>query len=80
MSENDIQSSLDRLKGIEVSHLTDEEKELLKFEIDACELYLHDIRHDAEENQLCPQCGNLLPLNARFCTKCGTKITNEEEY
>lgn len=39
MSENDIQSSLDRLKGIEVSHLTDEEKELLKFEIDACELY-----------------------------------------
>ena len=22
----------------------------------------------------CPQCGNLLPLNAKFCLECGAKI------
>lgn len=76
MSEDEIQASLDDLKKLNTTSFSDEERELLAYEIDACELYLHDIRQDVEENRICPQCGNILPQNARFCTKCGTKIEN----
>lgn len=73
-AEKDIQESLDKLKRINLDELNDEERELLEYEIDACELYLHDIRKDAEENQLCTKCGCILPLNAKFCIKCGAKV------
>lgn len=79
MSEDEIQEGLDNLNRIDLDDLNDEERERLKYEIDACELYLHDIRHDADDNQMCSMCGNILSQNARFCTKCGAKITNEEK-
>lgn len=79
MSEDEIQEGLNKLKRINMGDLNDEEREMLEYEIEACELYLHDIRHDAEENKICPMCGNILPQYARFCAKCGSKITDEEE-
>ena len=62
------------LRGLNITPLSDEERELLEYEIDACELYLHDTRYDAEENQICPQCGNILPVRTRFAPNVGQKL------
>ena len=41
--------------------------------------HLNEMLNDLEDKTPCPQCGELVTKDARFCDKCGTRIVRPEK-